>query len=168
MNKFLGVLVGLFLAFPAIAQEVPIVPTSVAAPLPSYMDGVNISGMEYSPGKVNGFYVPSSAILAYFKGKNFSIIRLPLDEARIQPVPNGQLNQNNLTLITSVIEIARTMGLYIILDIHTYGKMWDPNSKSYQPIGTPGSIITNAMFANLWQRLATVYQNYPNVDFMGS
>ena len=168
MNKFLGVLVGIFLAFPAIADEVPIVPTSVAAPLPSYMDGVNISGMEYSPGNVNGlngrdFYVPSSAILAYFKGKNFSIIRLPLDEARIQPVQNGALNQNNLALITSVIEMARTMGLYIILDIHTYGKMWD--GQSYQPIGYPGSTITNDMFANLWQRLATVYQNYPNVIY---
>jgi endoglucanase len=170
MNRFFGVLVGLFLAFPAIAQEVPVVPTSAAAPLPSYMDGVNISGMEYSPGKVNGvngtdFYVPSSAEFSYFKGKNFSIIRLPLDEARIQPVPNGPLNQNNLALITSVIEIARTMGLYIILDIHTYGKMWDPASQSYQPIGTPGSIITNQVFANLWQRLATVYRNYPNVIY---
>ena len=60
MNRFFGVLVGLFLAFPAIAQsgieEKPIVPTSTAAPLPSYMDGVNISGMEYSPGNVNGVF----------------------------------------------------------------------------------------------------------------
>ena len=82
-------------------------------------------------------------------------------------MPNGALNQSNLALITSVIEMARTKGLYIILDIHTYGRMWDPDfiPPSYQPIGIPGSNITNDKFANLWQRLATVYQFYPNVIY---
>ncbi len=146
--------------------EVPLTPVSQAAPLPSYMKGVNLSGAEYAPGP-NGVFgtnyiYPATQEFDYYKSKGFSIVRLPFDIARVQPASLQPLNQSELALITAAIEYARQKGMYIILDPHNYGRMWSQTANSYQLIGT-STYIPNSYFADFWQRLSTVYQNYPNV-----
>ena len=146
--------------------EVPLIPVSQAAPLPAYMKGVNLSGAEYAPGP-NGVFgtnyiYPTTQEFDYYKSKGFSIVRLPFDIARVQPASLQPLNQSELAHITAVVEYARQKSMYIILDPHNYGKMWSQTANSYQPIGI-SAYIPNSYFADFWQRLATVYQNYPNV-----
>jgi endoglucanase len=150
---------------PGQAQEVSLNPVSPAAELPAYMKGVNLSGAEYGPGP-KGVYgtqyiYPSTQEFDYYKGKGFSIIRLPFDIARVQPASLQPLNQSELAHITATIEYARKKGMYIILDPHSYGKMWSQTANNYEPIGS--AYISNGYFADFWLRLATVYKNYPNV-----
>ena len=146
--------------------EVALTPVSPAAPLPSYMKGVNLSGAEYAPKATGVFgtnYIyPTNQEFDYYSSKGFSVIRLPFDIARAQPVSLQPLNQSELAHITAAVEYARKKGMYIILDPHNYGRMWSATTNSYQEIGT-SSYIPNSYFADFWQRLATVYKNYPNV-----
>lgn len=151
---------------PAEAQEVPLTPVSAAAALPTYMKGVNLAGAEYGPGP-NGVYgtnyiYPTTQEFDYYKSKGFSIVRLPFDIARVQPASLQPLRQSELARITAVVEYARKKGMYIILDPHSYGKMWSQTANSYQPIGI-SSYVSNSYFSDFWRRLATVYKNYPNV-----
>jgi endoglucanase len=155
-----------FFTTQAQAGELSLNPSSTAALLPGYMKGVNLSGAEYAPGP-NGVFgtnyiYPNNQELDYYKSKGFSIIRLPFDIARVQKVAQQPLNQQELTHITAIIEYARQIGLYVILDPHNYGKMWTPVTNSYETIGTSAN-VPNYFFADFWSRLSTVYKNYPNV-----
>lgn len=148
--------------------QVALTPTSQAAPLPAYLKGVNLSGAEYAPGPDGIFgtdYIyPSTQEFDYYQWKGFSVVRLPFDIGRVQPASQYILNQSELDRITAVVEYARQIGMYVILDPHDYGNMWCPPANSYQLIGTSG-YIQNTDFSNFWSRLATVYQNYPNVIY---
>jgi endoglucanase len=149
-----------------IQLENSLIPVANPAVLPNHMKGINLSGAEYGPGP-NGVFgtayiYPTQSEIDYYKTKNFSIIRLPFDIARVQPVLDASLRQTELAHITAIVEYARGIGMYVILDPHSYGRMWSPEANSYQLIGT-SAYVTNANFANFWLRLSTVYKNYPNV-----
>jgi endoglucanase len=149
------------------ALQVPLIPVSTPAPLPAYMKGVNLAGAESAPGPTGVFgtnYIyPTNQEFDYYKSKGFTVIRVPFDIARLQPVSLQPLNQSELAHITSAIEYARQLGI-IILDPHNYGLMWSQTANSYQLIGTT-TYIPNSYFADFWARLSTVYQNYPNVMY---
>jgi aryl-phospho-beta-D-glucosidase BglC (GH1 family) len=148
--------------------QVPLIPVSTPAPLPAYMKGVNLAGAEYAPGPTGVFgtnYIyPTTQEFDYYKSKGFSVIRVPFDIARLQPASLQPLNQAELAHITSAIEYARKLGMYIILDPHNYGLMWSQTANSYQLIGAT-TYIPNSYFADFWARLSTVYQSYPNVMY---
>src|SRR6516165_2484327 len=151
------------------SQEISLSPTSNAASLPNYAKGVNLAGGEYAPGP-NGVYgtaymYPTTQEFDYYKSKGFSIVRLPFDIARLQPASMSALNQSELAHITAAVEYARQIGMYIILDPHNYGKMWDQQMNGYQPIGPSPYVIPDSYFADFWRRLSTVYKNYPNVIY---
>jgi endoglucanase len=146
--------------------ESPLIPVSPAARLPAYMKGVNLSGAEYVPGPKGIFGIdytyPTRQEFDYYKSKGFSAIRLPFDIGRVQPNGLQPLNQSELSHITEAVEYARQKGLYVILDPHNYGKMWSQIANNFEPIGT-STYVPNSYFADFWQRLSTVYKNYPNV-----
>ena len=173
------------LTITASATEVPIQPVAVAAALPGYMYGTNITGMENcgyntnscsytGPNRVNGtnYFDPGWAVENTIKGYGFSIVRLALDEWSLQPTLGGNLNQGcghdgascYLKEIIHDVEDARSLGLWVILDIHTYDQMYNLSASAYQLIGS-SSGPTNANFANLWTRLSTMFKNYPNVIY---
>jgi endoglucanase len=94
----------------------------------------------------------------------FSIIRLAFDSAKVQRANLQPLNQSELRNITRLVEYARKSGLYIILDPHNYGAMWSNDANDFQLIGV-SPYIPHSYFADFWRRLATIYQNYPNVIY---
>lgn len=157
--------------------EVPLQPISVAASLPSYKYGTNLTGMENcgfnancareGPAAINGtdYFDPGWYVQSVFKNYGFSIVRLNLDEWRIQSALSSNFNQTDgyLQLIRNDVEDARSLGLWIILDIHTYDNMYSPAAGSYQKIGS--QYVSNANFADFWNRLSTMFKNYPNVIF---
>jgi endoglucanase len=149
------------------SQEVPLNPISAEAALPTYMKGVHLSGAEYNEGPTGTlgttYVYPTTEEFDYYKSKGFSIIRLAFDSAKVQPTVMQALNQKELANITTLVEYAREKGLYVILDPHNYGKMWGNAIHDFGLIG--GDSISNCDFANFWQRLATVYQKYPNIIY---
>jgi endoglucanase len=154
--------------------EVPLTPVAPATVLPPFMKGSHLSGGAYNPGLYYpagsttpiqyGFqYIyPTTQEFDYYKSKGFSLIRLELDIARIQPKNLQPLNTTELSRITSLVEYARKTGMYIILDPHNYGQMWDSTNNKFATIGTE---IPNYYFADFWSRFSTVYKNYPNVVY---
>jgi endoglucanase len=150
------------------AQEVSLTPSSPAASLPSYLVGVNLAGAEYAPGPTGvvgrNYTYPTTNEFNYYKSKGFSVVRLPFDIARLQPVNQNALNQSELARITAAVEYARKIGMYVILDPHNYGKMWSQASNSYQLIYV-SSYVPNGYFADFWRRLSTIYAKYPNVIY---
>jgi endoglucanase len=161
-------------------SETPLVPVANPAPLPSYMKGVNLSGYEYNPGPDGDegvpcgqggcqklwwtYVIPTTAEMDYYKGNGFSIIRLPFDISRLQPINFGLLNQTNLGPIVTLVEHARAIGMYVILDPHDYGQMWCTANADFEVIGYT-ACATNSAFADFWSRLSMLFQNYPNVIY---
>jgi endoglucanase len=82
----------------------------------------------------------------------------------VQPINLQSLNQTELANITKLVEYARAKGLYIILDPHAYGAQWSSKLNQFELIGTSPD-MPNSNFADFWQRISTVYQNYPNVIY---
>ena len=125
------------------------------------LQGVNISGGEFTPSAVPGvigtnYIYPSTSDLDYFKSKGMNCIRVPFCWERMQTTPGGALSQNELRLLDQVVVNCTTRGLSVILDPHNYG--------AYQnkTVGVPGG-HANSVFASLWSQLAAHYINYPSV-----
>jgi endoglucanase len=138
-----------------------------AAALPNYLKGVHLSGAEYNdgPDSVLGsdYIYPENWELDYYKSKGFSTIRLSFDISRVQPQNLQALNTAELREITRVVRYAQTKGLFVILDPHNYGEMWNSELDDFDMIGSEDT--PNSYFADFWRRLARVYKDYPNVIF---
>ncbi|RZK42707.1 MAG: glycoside hydrolase family 5 protein [Pedobacter sp.] len=124
--------------------------------------GVNLAGGEF--GKATGIYgkdydYPSSADLDYFNSKGMRLIRLPFKWERVQPELNGDFDPEELSRLKSVIENAEKKGIFIIPDLHNYGRR-NVGSK-YLIIGDDP--LTIAHLANFWGRLAKELSSYSNI-----
>jgi endoglucanase len=137
--------------------------SAIAGPAGMIMQGVNISGAEWGesniPGTVGVHYIyPTTAELDYFKAKGMNIVRVPFLWERMQPTASGPLDPNEAGRMDAVVSGATARGLYIVLDCHNYG------AYRQVTVGVPGG-HSNAMFADLWTRLAQRYGANPNVIF---
>ena len=154
--------------------EVSLTPKATAAPLPLNLKGVNLAGGENDytyPGIAPGTHLeqfPSPGSLAYFYSKGLRTIRIPFQPNDVMPggVQGKLLNSSVVSQITAIVEQARALGMYVILDPHAYGYMPTGGvsaSQSYSLIlaGQPAG----AAFVEMWARLATKYRNYPNVIY---
>ncbi len=124
--------------------------------------GVNLSGLEFGtdvyPGVLNYDYVaPTDAEMDYYASQGMNIIRIPFDWERVQPVMNGPLDQNYLSLIQNIVTYAAQDGLKVDLDLNNFGLYYG------NEIGS--SAVPNSAFANVWSQLATTFANSPNVIF---
>jgi endoglucanase len=62
-----------------------------------------------------------------------------------------------------IVDYCLSKGMRVILDPHNYGYIYDNRTGEQREIGIDAE-GTN-MFADFWKRMATMYQNYPNVVF---
>lgn len=130
------------------------------ADTPPQMFGVNLSGGEATgagvvPGTYGTHYIyPSDAELAYYQSKGLNLIRLPVKWRRIQQNLGDPLYETDMARIDTVIGYARARGMKVILDLHDYGE-YKVGGVTYT-LGD--STLTNAVFADLWSKIAARYQ----------
>lgn len=91
------------------------------------------------------------------------MIRLPFNLSRIYPIPYSPLSVTENECIKSIVDYCLSKGMRVLLDPHDYGFIYDNPAGVKRLIGvdTQG---TN-MFADFWNRMATMYKNYSNVIF---
>jgi endoglucanase len=174
MTKILITVVSFFMfTLCAYAQETPYTPTGPAGTLQTFYYGVNLEGGEFSPGPggTNGtnYFMPTLSNFQYFQGLGFSIIRVPVDQARLQSQPYGPINTTHANELKTVLDYAYQTGMYVMIDPHTYGKDWMDITSAYQvidvdkPAGSIFPYIDKSEFADFWRRMTILYRNYPNV-----
>jgi endoglucanase len=150
VTLFRRTLLSLALALPAAAQAAPA------------LRGVNLSGLELNPGQLPGrlnfdFVAPTDAELAQAAAAHLTVIRLPVEWARLQPRLNAPLDPAMLSTVQSTIAAAEHHGLQVILDIHDYG--------SYRGAQIGTAAVPVSAFADLWTRLAQTFAADPHVIF---
>lgn len=133
--------------------------------------GVNMSGAEFAsvyPGVDGTHYgYPGRADIEYIKKKGFNLIRFPFRWERIQPELGGELNQAELAKMKSVVETAADLGVWVLLDMHNFGRYCvycDPDNtdnNQYAIIGTAQCTVDE--FCDVWKRLAVEFKDYTNI-----
>lgn len=130
-------------------------------PLPGNF-GVNLAGAEF--GSSTGIYgrdytYPDANELDYYKAKGFLLIRLPVKWERMQPVLGGTLDSAELNRLIKFVDIANEKGIYIIPDIHNYGRR-GINRLGYA-IGTPEVSVNN--IKQFWSEMADALKAKENI-----
>jgi endoglucanase len=103
-------------------------------------------------------YVSGYNSRTYYVGKGMNIFRLPFNWENIQPTLGAAFNSAEQTRLTTTVAGLRATGATVLLDIHNYARGNFGNI-----IGS--GVVTNAHFANLWSRLATLYAGDTGVWF---
>ena len=137
------------------------------APLANNTKGPNLSGAEFNPGpgkRINFDYTyPPTKEIDYYASKGFGMIRLPFDISRVYPVPYAPLNITEIIYMRLTIDHCLAKGIYVILDPHNYGLIYDGRTGQKLQIGTDPE--GTKLFADFWGRMGAMYKNYPNVFF---
>ncbi|MBJ6764566.1 glycoside hydrolase family 5 protein [Myxococcaceae bacterium JPH2] len=141
--------------------------------------GINRAGMEYGSdwGGWTGqtyYEVPSStqiaAELAYYKGKGFNLIRLPIAWERIQHTLNGPLDTAYSNGMMNYINLATAQGFSIVLDLHNYNRYatgafdgaGNQTGNYVQHVIGDGTLTANHL-ADVWTKLANLVKTNPKV-----
>jgi endoglucanase len=141
--------------------------------------GVNLSGAEFGqthlPGSFGTDYTyPTTSEVDYFTGKGMNTFRLPFRWERLQPTNSTPLNATELTRMANFVNYATGKGDYVILDPHNFERYYPLTSNfqsSFQGLiggtqaNTQGIVVTNAMFADFWSRVATQFKGNNHVIF---
>jgi endoglucanase len=120
--------------------------------------GVNLSGAEFAntrlPGVMNKDYVyPMAADLQYFRSSGMNVVRIPFLWERIQRQPMVALDPSELAALRRSVDLARSAGLCVLLDLHNFGSYFG------QPLGSAG--VPTAALTDVWLRLAGAF---PDAD----
>ena len=99
----------------------------------------------------------------YYASKGFGLLRLPFDIARAYSIPYSSLDTTEMSYLKPVVDYLLSKGVHVILDPHNYGMIYDNRTGQNREIGVDPE-ATN-MFADFWNRMATVFKDYPNVIF---
>ncbi len=134
------------------------------APMPSRVPapfGVNLAGGDFA--NESDYQYPHAAELDYFKSKGLTLIRLPFKWHRIQPEINGPLAEKDLNAIRNFVWDARTRGMWVLLDMHNYGR--NKVDGTTYVIGEPELPIESA--GDVWRRLAEEFKDFDNIYAYG-
>ncbi len=136
---------------------------TLSAQNPAQMYGVNLAGAEFGsnfPGTSGtDYFWPTNSDFDYFSGKGLKLIRLPFKWERIQPTMNAALNTAELNRLIAAIDYAQTKGMYVVVDMHNYGRR-NINWTDYV-IGSNTVPVANVK--DCWTRLATALKNKSNI-----
>jgi endoglucanase len=136
-------------------------------PLANNTKGPNLSGAEFNSGpdkRINFDYVyPPNKEIDYYVSKGFGIMRLPFDISRAYPAAYSPLNINEIVYMRLTVDHALSKGLYVILDPHNFGSIYDNRTGERRQIGIDPE--GTKLFADFWGRMGAMYKNYPNVFF---
>jgi len=130
---------------------------------PALMYGVNLAGAEFGtnfPGTFGADYTyPTNSDFDYFANKGLKLIRLPFKWERIQPTMNAALNTAELARLTAAVDYAQTKGIYVVLDLHNYGR----RNINYSDYIIGSATVPIANIKDCWTRLATAFKNKTNI-----
>ncbi len=136
-------------------------------PLANNTKGPNLSGAEFNPGpgkRINFDYTyPSTKEIEYYVSKGFGIMRMPFDISRAYPTPYSPLNLTEIIYMRLTVDHALSKGMYVILDPHNFGFIYDGRTGAKREIGVDDE--GTKMFADFWGRMGAMYKNFPNVFF---
>jgi endoglucanase len=133
--------------------------------------GVNLSGAEFGqtslPGNYNQHYIyPTQAEVDYFQSKGMNAIRLPFRWERLQRSANAAFHTTEFNRFHGFVSAATAKGMFVILDPHNFARYFpDPGNYQSSAQGLVGTAVPNAVFADFWSRLATIYRTNTHVIF---
>jgi endoglucanase len=155
--------------------------------------GVNLSGAEFGmsqlPGTYNSAYTyPTSQEVDYYTGKGMNTFRLPFRWERMQQTPNGALDATELSRMDAFVNYATSKGANVLIDPHNFERYYPLSSNfqsssqgliggstadsqlSYNTLNgtttaTANVVVTNAMFADFWGKMAAHYKTNSHVIF---
>ena len=145
--------------------------------------GVSLAGPEFGSAKAEfsnlnpgvcgrDYTYNSESTFAYFCAHNLRLLRLPLRWERLQPHFNQPLEETEIRHLRTAIGWAHEHGGEVILDIHNYGRYITRVGKRRcegvidQPAKN-GVEVTRNHFADLWRRLARLFQDEAGVSAYG-
>jgi len=133
--------------------------------------GVSLAGAEFAadpfgygalPGTYNSDYTyPNAQEVDYFLSKGMNTIRIPFRWERLQPTLNQAFETAELARLQQIVDYATSKGMSVILDPHNYARYSFNNNPKV--IGSPE--LSNAVFTDLWVRLAQNFQGNSKVVF---
>jgi endoglucanase len=152
---------------PAVPQD-PQVPQGAVATLASASTpattpyrGVNLAGGEFGdalPGQENVDYTwPTSSEVDYYLSKGMNTFRVGFKWERLQPTANGELVAAYLAKLDGLVTYITAHGARAILNPHNFARYYGSLVGSAQ--------VPDAVFADLWRRLATRYGSNERVIF---
>ena len=141
-------------------------------PMPRrFLTGVNLSGAEVNPSVLPGthgtdYLYPNVAVngyngVDYYRGKGMTAFRVPVRWERLQPTRNAALNAAEQARLRSAVSSQAGLDLGSIITLDNFGR--------YTVGGTAhlvgSATVPTADFANVWSRIATVFLDFPLVEF---
>lgn len=145
-----------------------------------------------TPNRTRFNYIyPQAAELSYFASQGMTAIRFPTTAPRLQPFPYrpfdppaitrvqdgfvGRVDeqavnafasvgtQTNLTAIKALLDQACSLNIYVLLEPHDFGGIFDTRIGTSRMIGVDAE--GTAMSRDWWTRFSTLWKNYPNAVF---
>ncbi|HYG89237.1 MAG TPA: glycoside hydrolase family 5 protein [Azospirillum sp.] len=124
--------------------------------------GVNLAGPEFNPERLPGrvetdYTYPGPESIRYFLGKGMNVFRLPLLWERLQRTVGGELDQEEMDRVRTVVHAATSQGAFVVLDLHNYGRYRGA------PLGSPA--LQAEALAQFWGRIAPAFAGNGKVAF---
>lgn len=120
--------------------------------------GVNLSGSEYEYTQP-----PTFSEIDYFKTKGVTYIRYPMNWNHMQPTLFGELDSTNLTLVKSFVAYAASVGMTVLLDLHSYGGREDADGNGNTWKFGDGKLDDGQSLGDFWVRMATAFAGLPGI-----
>lgn len=137
----------------------PAAPALPAGKLP--LRGVHLAGAEFGaplPGREHWDYeFPTAAEVDYFQAKGMNNFRIGFMWERVQRMAYADFEHPYFDKLDALVRYATGRGAYVVLEPHNFARYYD------DVIGSPQ--CPNAVFADFWRRLATLYRDNPLVIF---
>lgn len=126
------------------------------------LPGINLPTAGYSskaiPGRHGFNYLwPTPDEIQRFADAGFKVVRIAFLWERMQPQLNSELNEEEAQRLDLLVKKAEALGVYIVLDLHNYA--------AFQGNLIGSDQVSPESFAQVWQKLAERYKNYPHVIY---
>ncbi|MGY1886093.1 glycoside hydrolase family 5 protein [Blastococcus sp. SYSU DS0753] len=126
-----------------------------------YLRGVNTQGgggSQHDPSRVPGtrstdYHWNSARFYDYLYSRGHRMVRLDFLWERVQRSFRAPLHPEGIAELQRAVQTASDAGLLVLLDMKNYGRYWLPNDEQVMF----GAGISAEDFADVWQRLATVF-----------
>lgn len=137
--------------------KVPTPPAGTAMPF----RGVNLAGAEFGTAKPGNdgtdYKFPTTSEIDYFLSKGMNTFRIGFMWERMQPSAYAALVPAYVAQLDGLVTYATSKNATVILNPHNFARYYGSTVGSSQ--------VPNAVFADLWSKLATRYQSNPRVMF---
>jgi endoglucanase len=128
----------------------------------SSLVGVNLPSATFGADKLPGragvdYFYPDKVDVDYFVSSGMNVIRLGFLWERLQPALGGPFDPDEMRRLDGAVRAIVRQGASVILDLHNYARY------RKQAVGSPA--VPDDSFADLWERLATLYAGNSQVIF---